>query len=242
MIATLLLAMAAMMIFERVKPARAFPHVRFWLLQSLAIIFVQIGVVMLGGYVWDSWFSAKSLFKLSALGTALATTISFGVISFVSYWQHRLKHRYDFLWRYFHQIHHAPSRIEILTSFYRSPLEILANMFLMSFILYGLLGAGETAGTLTILFMGAADLFYHWNIRTPVWVGYFIQRPEAHCVHHLSGVHAYNYGDIPLWDMLFGTYRNIATFNGTCGFGVEKEKQFAQMLLGHDLSEKRLRQ
>ena len=160
----------------------------------------------------------------------------------MSYWQHRIKHRYDFLWRFFHQVHHAPSRVEILTSFYRSPLEILVNMFLMSLILYGVLGSGETAGTLTVLIMGAADLFYHWNIRTPTWIGYIIQRPEAHCIHHLSGVHAYNYGDIPLWDMLFGTYRNVENFHGSCGFGSQNERQFGKMLLGRDLSGRRLRQ
>lgn len=242
MIAALLLAMAAMIIYERLRPARNFPQVSFWVLQSLAIILVQIGVVLFGGYVWDSWFASQSLLQIAALGTPLATVISFGVISFVSYWQHRLKHRYDFLWNFFHQIHHAPSRVEILTSFYRSPLEILVNMFLMSLILYGILGSGETASTITVLLMGAADLFYHWNIRTPVWIGYLIQRPEAHCVHHLSGVHAYNYGDIPLWDMLFGTYRNVENFNGVCGFGAENEKKFGQMLSGRDLSGRRLKQ
>ena len=50
-------------------------------------------------------------------------------------------------------------------------------------------------------------LFPHWNVRTPNWVGYFIQRPEEHILHHQREVHAGNYSDWPLWDKVFGTYR-----------------------------------
>jgi len=44
-------------------------------------------------------------------------------------------------------------------------------------------------------------------VKTPKWVGYFIQRPEEHILHHQRGVHAGNYSDWPFWDKLFGTYR-----------------------------------
>ena len=27
-------------------------------------------------------------------------------------------------------------------------------------------------------------------------------------MHHGRGVHRYNYSDLPLWDMVFGTFRN----------------------------------
>ena len=42
-------------------------------------------------------------------------------------------------------------------------------------------------------------------------------RPEAHCIHHQRGVHAYNYGNIPLWDVVFGTLpqpRDLRRFGG----------------------------
>jgi hypothetical protein len=44
-------------------------------------------------------------------------------------------------------------------------------------------------------------------VRTPNWVGYFIQRPEEHILHHQREMHADNYSDWPLWDKVFGTYR-----------------------------------
>ena len=39
-------------------------------------------------------------------------------------------------------------------------------------------------------------------------LGYLIQRPESHAIHHARGVHAHNYADLPLWDIVFGTFRN----------------------------------
>lgn len=242
MATALALIMAAMFVYERFKPARSFPPVRLWWLRATAVIAVQLVIVESGGLLWDTWFARASLVRLSDWGIPLGSVAAFLFISFISYWQHRFKHRSELLWRYFHQIHHAPARVELLTSFYRNPFEILLNMIVMSLILYSLLGTGPVIARNVVFLMGLADLFYHWNIRTPVWLGYIIQRPEAHCIHHLSGVHAYNYGDIPLWDMLFGTYRNVREFQGTCGFGPEADAHFFAMLRGHDLSGKRLKQ
>lgn len=240
MIFALLLVMVAMLAYERYRAARHFPVVRHWTLRSVIIIGIQIGVVELGAFFWDNWFSSQSILSLARWGEPWATLTAFMVISFISYWQHRFKHRFDFLWRYLHQVHHAPTRIEILTSFYRNPAEILLNMLLMSYILYGILGTGVEAATNVVFLMGAADLFYHWNISTPRWLGFIIQRPEAHCIHHMTGVHAYNYGDIPLWDIIFGTYRNVRNFDGACGFGAD-EYRFGAMLLGRNLAPERVK-
>ena len=54
-------------------------------------------------------------------------------------------------------------------------------------------------------------MFQHWNVKTPRWLGYIIQRPESHGLHHELGVHARNYSDFPLWDMLMGTFVNPET-------------------------------
>lgn len=225
---TLPVLLLLMFIYERLYGTRSWPEVRSWYLRSVAMIVAQFVTVYVGFFLWDSLFSRNSLALLESLSLVAQVILGFTLISFVSYWQHRLKHRFDWLWRYFHQVHHSPRRVEILTSFYRSPQEILVNMILMSAILYLGLGVSEVAGAWIVFLMGIADLFYHWNISTPVWLGYFIQRPEAHCMHHLTGVHAFNYGDIPLWDILFGTFRNPQYFKGTCGFsGVQENRLFA---------------
>jgi len=86
--------------------------------------------------------------------------------------------------------------------------------------------------------MGGVELFYHWNIKTPKWLGYFIQRPESHCVHHQYGLHAYNYSDLPIWDILFRTFKNPDQFNGQCGLGSANELRLKEMLVGIDVSQK----
>ena len=77
-------------------------------------------------------------------------------------------------------------------------------------------------------------LFQHWNVRTPRWIGYFIQRPESHCHHHQFNLHAYNYADLPLVDIIFGTFKNPVAFEGRVGF--EQKPAFAKMLVGIDIS------
>ncbi|MBX9460149.1 MAG: sterol desaturase family protein [Brevundimonas sp.] len=71
-------------------------------------------------------------------------------------------------------------------------------------------------------------------MRSPWWLGFFVQRPEMHRVHHERGVHANNYG-LPLWDILFGTWRNPRTAPGECGFTEDKERMIGQMLLLKDV-------
>ena len=72
-------------------------------------------------------------------------------------------------------------------------------------------------------------------MRTPHWLGYLIQRPESHCVHHQRGRHRNNYSDLPLWDMLFGTFENPRAQPGPCGFAQEAEQQLGPMLVGHGM-------
>ncbi|HEX6160187.1 MAG TPA: sterol desaturase family protein, partial [Thermoanaerobaculia bacterium] len=142
----------------------------------------------------------------------------------------------DFLWRWFHQLHHSPARIEIITSFYKHPVELVANGILSSAIVYWLIGLDVKAATLAVTLTGIAELFYHWNVNTPYWMGFLIQRPESHLIHHQKGLHHFNYGDLPLWDMLFGTFRNPRQWREECGFGDDKEQRLGELLIGRDVN------
>jgi sterol desaturase/sphingolipid hydroxylase (fatty acid hydroxylase superfamily) len=78
--------------------------------------------------------------------------------------------------------------------------------------------------------------FQHMNMRTPQWLGFIIQRPEAHAVHHARGVHAYNYGNFMLWDIVLGTWRNPTTFTEPAGFWDGASAQLFPMLVGRDVA------
>ncbi len=79
-------------------------------------------------------------------------------------------------------------------------------------------------------------MFQHWNVRTPRWLGYIIQRPEAHGLHHELGIHGRNYSDFPLWDMLMGTFVNPDTFDGEVGFAGKAPERIGAMLLFRDVN------
>jgi hypothetical protein len=79
-------------------------------------------------------------------------------------------------------------------------------------------------------------MFQHANLNTPAWMGYFIQRPESHGIHHERGIHRYNYSDLPLWDIVFGTFRNPKTFAGEVGFEWGSSRRVGALLLGRDVS------
>ncbi len=221
-----------MLVAERQRPGRVWPRRDRWLLRALALNAVQVGATVLAAVTWDRYLPGLSLRSLSSIGLWGGALLGYFVITFIYYWWHRARHQIDFLWRGLHQIHHSPQRLELITSFYKHPLEILINGILSSSILFVVVGANPAQAGLAVLLTGVAELVYHWNIKTPYWLGFIIQRPESHCVHHERGRHTSNFSDLPLWDILFGTFRNPRKETFECGFDGNEELQLARMLVG----------
>lgn len=232
-------AALAMIAIEKVTPGRRWTAVAGWVPRALLLNAAQAMVVFLTGLTWDRWFPHFRLWDLGGLGTLQGAALGYLVITFVYYWWHRARHEIPFLWRWFHQVHHSPQRIEIITSFYKHPVELIVNGALSSFVLHALVGVTPAAAALAVTLTGLAELFYHWNVRTPYWLGFLVQRPESHCVHHRYGWHRSNFSDLPIWDMLFGTFDNPRKFDGACGFDSERELRLRDMLLGHDVHARR---
>jgi sterol desaturase/sphingolipid hydroxylase (fatty acid hydroxylase superfamily) len=236
-VALVVLAVAvAMIIVERARPGRTWPAVAGWWTRALALNAVQAAMVLAAGLIWDGWMVRHRLWSADALGLAGGALVGYLVHAFVYYWWHRWRHAVPFLWRWVHQLHHSPQRIEVITSFYKHPIEVAANGVLSSAVLYLLVGLSPPAATLAFLVSGLAELVYHWNVPTPHWLGYIVQRPESHCVHHQEGLHAFNYGDLPIFDMLFGTFLNPRRWDARCGFGAAGEARLGEMLRGVDVS------
>ena len=222
----------AMGLVERCQPARLWPARPQWLGRAVLLNGAQVGGVFLATATWDRYLPDLALWSADQLGLWGGALLGYLVITFIYYWWHRARHEVAWLWGILHQIHHSPQRIELLTSFYKHPLEIVANGILSSSILYVLVGTSPTQAGLAVLLTGIAELFYHWNIKTPYWVGFLIQRPESHCIHHQRNKHTNNYSDLPLWDMLFGTFDNPRAEQFDCGFEGNGELDLLMMLLG----------
>jgi sterol desaturase/sphingolipid hydroxylase (fatty acid hydroxylase superfamily) len=223
-------------ILERVTPGWVLPKVRTWPIRVVTVNLAQLSVVILAGYTWEKWLSAYSVFNLSQHVSPLSGgLIAYLIATFVFYWWHRFRHESNFLWKIFHQIHHSPQRIEVITSFYKHPIEMIVNSIIGSLLVYTFLGLSVEAGAIYTFCTAIGEFFYHTSVTTPRWVGYFFQRPEMHRIHHEHNRHKSNYGDIVWWDMLFGTYENPEKFITSCGFDPDKEEQLFYMLSFQDV-------
>ena len=222
---------------ERIWPAMALPKVRAWWPRVISVNLLQLGMVILAGYSWDIWLGRISVFSISQdISAPFAGGITYLIASFVYYWWHRLRHESKIFWLLCHQLHHSPRRLEVITAFYKHPLELFINSLISSSIAYLLLGCSIEATAWYSLFAGIAEFFYHWNFTTPHWLGYIIQRPEAHKVHHKKAYHTDNYGDLPILDIAFGTFNNPQRFNGECGFDDWREDRLEDMLVCRDVN------
>jgi sterol desaturase/sphingolipid hydroxylase (fatty acid hydroxylase superfamily) len=231
-LALVLLVAFGCIVVERLWPANELPRVRAWYARVALVNMIQLGLVVLAGLSWDRWLSAASLFHLADhMSTFAQSLVAYVVSTLVYYGWHRLRHESMWFWNVCHQLHHSPRRIEILTAFYKHPVEIFFNSVLSAAIVYTLLGCSVSAGAWYTVWTALAEFFYHWNIRTPRWLGYLVQRPESHRIHHRYRHHTQNFADLPVWDMIFGTFANAIGSPARCGFDSWREDRFEDMLV-----------
>lgn len=231
----IVLSTVLFLVLERVFPGRELPHSSGWYARALTVNLAQLGITVGTGEIWLEVLGNVSVFELASLEFSLAEGfVAWFIGTFVFYWWHRVRHLPGF-WRIFHQIHHSPSRIEILTSFYKHPVEIFVNSMLSAVILYPLLGCSLIGAVWYNFFAATGEYFYHANLKTPKWLRYIIQTPELHSIHHQLNVHRYNFSDIPIWDRLFGTYKDSTTFVDRCGFPGTNEVRLLEMLAFRDV-------
>jgi sterol desaturase/sphingolipid hydroxylase (fatty acid hydroxylase superfamily) len=222
-------------IMERAWPGRQLPQSEGWYFRAILVTLVQLAITLVTARLWIRIFGDLSLFHLSHWHSPLLEGfVGWLAGTFVFYWWHRLRHAKGW-WLAFHQIHHSPSRIELLTSFYKHPIEILCDAVLSAIILYPLMGCSLLGAFWYNFFAGTGEYFYHANVKTPSWLRYFIQTPELHSIHHQYNVHHYNFGDIPIWDRLFGSYKDATEFVDRCGFPAGAERELISMLAFKDV-------
>jgi sterol desaturase/sphingolipid hydroxylase (fatty acid hydroxylase superfamily) len=237
LIETLTLALIpGFLLLDFIVRRRRFGTTRHWRLRATL---VSAAIVLLAGEVallWGKLFDGIHLLDGSSLGI-WGVIPGILVYEFCHYSYHRAAHSWNWLWRAGHQMHHSAESLDAFGANYLHPLDAAIFASISSLVLFPLLGLGLEAGVTTTLFLTFNAMFQHANIRTPHWVGYLVQRPESHNIHHARGVHRYNYSDLPLWDMLFGTFRNPReVVDSDCGFYKGASSRITDMLLGRDVS------
>jgi sterol desaturase/sphingolipid hydroxylase (fatty acid hydroxylase superfamily) len=226
-----------MLAVEKLLPARTYPARRGWTWLGIAFLML-IGTIstVVPLAVSPQWLAAHRLVDGTGLGVVGGTVVGYVVLSGVMYALHRTFHAVPWLWRLTHQLHHSPQRIDIPGSVLFHPIEMVIQVLLQLFVTLLVLGLDPLAAALTGYVAAFYGMFQHWNIRTPQWLGYLIQRPESHNEHHRLGVHAFNYGDLPVWDLMLGTFKNPAHFEGRCGFESPADRRLGAMLALSDVN------
>ena len=223
---------------EKLWPAREFPPRPAWQWIGVGFLVMVLAIsTIVPLLIPEAWLEAHRWMDGTRLGIAGGTIVGVLVLEFVIYGWHRTVHRVPFLWRGFHQMHHSPKRVDIAGSLVFHPTEIIVQTLLQLFITVIVLGLDPVAAALGGYVIAVFSFFQHWNVHTPKWVGYIVQRPESHCVHHRLGLHYYNFADLSFIDMLFGTFRNPGKFMGECGFEAPSDRKMGAIFAFADVNE-----
>ena len=173
---------------------------------NVAGVVVGIAITLV---VFPLWLPALLLRPLvmAQPGWLLATE-GILLLDVLIYWTHRLTHEVPFLWR-FHSIHHSSAKMDWISGIRQHPFDgviIVVPAVVLIAAGFQLEVIGGAAVVQTII-----GLVAHANIRwrfRPLWR--IIMTPEFHHWHHANypeSIHTNDSVGLPLWDMVWGTYR-----------------------------------
>jgi sterol desaturase/sphingolipid hydroxylase (fatty acid hydroxylase superfamily) len=227
---------AGFAVLELVLNGGNFPSIARWRLRGAAFTLLYFALATYAPLFWDGWLGQHRLFAADTLPLWAQILGGFLAFELGVYAWHRTMHNTPILWRFFHQMHHSAERLDVWGALYFHPLDTIGFTFVGSLML--VLGFGVSAEAAIVINVLATffGLFQHINVRTPRWLGFIIQRPESHSAHHERGVHARNYSDLPLWDMVFGTFHNPKDFVPQVGFYDGGSKRLGEMLIGRRIA------
>ena len=235
-ISLLILAMyGLLMLWEALFPARQLPPVKFWKLKGVFSFFFFFYLSTYLPLLYAEWLPSVQLFNLTQMNVALASILGIVLYELGMYVWHWSMHKNNWLWRIFHQMHHSAERLDTYGAFFFSPFDMIGFTLLGTLCFSFIMGLPAQAVTIFLLVSNFFSIFQHANIKTPVWLGYIIQRPESHAVHHAKGVHAYNYSDLPLFDIIFGTFKNPEKYVDETGFYQGASSKVKEMLMFKDI-------
>lgn len=226
-----------LMIWEGLFPARPLPKVKYWKIKGLSSFAVFFFLSSYLPLFIDPFLAKYQLLDLSGLGAVGGATVGILVYELGLYAWHRAMHSNDFLWRSFHQMHHSAERLDTYGAFFFSPLDMVGFTLVGSISFALVVGLSPQAITVVLLLTNFFAIFQHANIKTPHWMGYLVQRPESHTIHHGRGIHKKNYCDVPVWDMVFGTFYNPKGYEVETGFYQGASDRIGDMLLFRDVTQ-----
>ncbi|MCW3160369.1 sterol desaturase family protein [Chryseobacterium oryctis] len=224
-----------LMMVEEIFPGRKLPNIKFWRIKGITAFVIYFFLSTYLPLIWNEYLAAYQIFDLSFLGNYWGALVAVLLYELGVYFWHRSMHKSNLLWKVFHQMHHSAERVDTYGAFFFSPMDMIGFTFLTSLAMVWFAGFTPQATIYAIYGATFLAVIQHTNIKTPQWMGYIFQRPESHSLHHAKGVHAFNYSDLPLFDIIFGTFRNPKEFSTETGFYNGASSKIGKMILFKDI-------
>ena len=234
-------------------PARVWLHrsslldVKLFFLSSFLIASGALGQLVTGGKIAGALddglvraFGPSPFASEASVPVALAMTVGYVLVVDLAYWYaHWIMHRMPAMWE-FHKLHHSAEVMTPLTEWRQHPVELLLFPAVIALFM------GAFYGAMTYLFGAAAQPFTWFNLNALMlafmattlhlrhshfwlpatgWLGYVIQSPAHHQIHHSDQDRHYgkNLGLVlSVWDWAFGTLY-IPNEKETLAFGIGEE-------------------
>lgn len=227
---------ASLMLWEALFPGRKLPEVKYWRIKGLVAFVFYFFLSSYLPMVINPFLEKYRVFDWTGLGVFWGSVVAVLLYEFGVFVWHYCLHRSEFLWKTFHQMHHSAERLDTYGAFFFSPFDMIGWTILGSICFSLIAGLSPQAITIMLLVTNFFSIFQHANIKTPQWLGYFVQRPESHTYHHARGIHKFNYSDLPLFDIIFGTFRNPKDFDHATGFYNGASVRIWEMLRARDIT------
>lgn len=185
----------------------------YFLLTTLNLLFIISPLVSFGlPYLFKKGFIFVFDFRFGFIFNPIIHFLLFFIlVDFCNYWQHRLMHKFDFLWE-IHKLHHSATKFNLFTVFREHPLDHALNSIAIALPI-GILGYPPSNFVIFYSFFLALGYLKHGKI--PYKFGligkYIIQAPYFHYLHHLNHNRFYNSNysnNLIIWDHLFNTFKN----------------------------------
>jgi sterol desaturase/sphingolipid hydroxylase (fatty acid hydroxylase superfamily) len=173
---------------------------------NVAGIAIAIGVALLVFPLWLPTLALRPL-VMSQPGWLMAVETVL-LLDILIYWTHRLSHTVGFLWR-FHSIHHSSERMDWISGIRQHPVDgVIIGVPVLAMAVAGF--QLEVVGAVAVIQI-VIGLFAHANVRWRLRpLHKIVMTPEFHHWHHANhpeSIHTNFSVFLPVWDLIWGTYR-----------------------------------
>ncbi|KST67415.1 sterol desaturase family protein [Mastigocoleus testarum] len=197
-----------------------------WILDTLGLFFQGIVIPLLQlGIIYRLYQNIlPNLHNCYSLHPILGFILSFVIVDYFYYWNHRLFHT-SLMWR-IHQVHHTVTQMDVLGTSRNTLWTSFLIIYLWIHPLFIYLIQDPSYYILGVSLTSALDLWRHSCFNIPQTSFFYrclspwLILPQDHALHHASSCIKGNYGaNFKLWDRVHGTY-----FESNLESKIESEK------------------